>query len=180
MDEVIRRAKDHVSSDAGISNEALERLCVLSCGSDFKGVFAADCIPSRLAARPRFVIVVNLGTRKDVSGPLPLGHFVTLAGVGDAVRYVDPYGFPCHQPNVLAFLKLCRRQTRYSLRQVQDFGSLYCGMYALLFATYFDRGGGGGRGEAKKLRFFRRGKDLRKNDRLCMKYLREYVAERNT
>lgn len=171
-EELFRRVRRHVSSADGMSNLSLERLCRLSCGPDFKGVYAADCIPDGLARLARFSIVVNLATVKDAKGSLQVGHFVTVVGSGEAVRYIDPYGFPCHQPLVLRFLTLCGRSKRYSLRQVQDFKSMYCGMYALLFATHFDRGG------KKKMRFFRRGKDLKKNDALCMKYLREYAAEK--
>lgn len=162
-----RRVKANVSKEGGISNETVARFCGSLCGKDFKGVFSADYIPRRLAARGRFIVVVNLGTRRGVRGKLPMGHFITIAADPSKVLYVDPYGLPNVEPNVERFLRLCRRPVEFNLRQIQDTESVYCGLYAVLFSLYFDKK------PDFKLRFRKR--NLRKNDKLCVEYLRKMM-----
>lgn len=140
------------------------------CSSDFKGVFSADCIPHNLAAISRFIIVINLGTRKGVRGKLPVGHFVTLVASPTSLIYIDPFGLPNMQPDINIFLQLCKRKNVYvNLRQIQHFNSVYCGFYAILFACYFDK-----QYHSKKKLFSLHFKNsnLYKNDSLCVEYLR--------
>ena len=165
---VVAGVREHVRSGSGVTNTLVNRFCREICSSDFQGVFSADCIPLRLAARPRFIIVVNLGKRKGVEGELPVGHFVTIAASPSTVTYIDPFGFPCVQRDINTFLHLCGRRVYTNLRQIQHFNSVYCGFFAILFASYLDR-----RHHAKKKIFQLRFKDtnLYQNDKLCMKYL---------
>jgi hypothetical protein len=159
-----------------MSNAAVAGLCRLYCTGgrfgEFAGVFPADRLPLHLAARSRFLLVVNLGEIGHPSDPTPppRGHFVTVAAGPSGVLYIDPYGLPCLQPRVNRFLRLCRRRVLANWRQVQDLRSVYCGMYAVLFAAYLDRK------PNFKLRFHKAGRDLRRNDTLCARYLRRMGA----
>ncbi len=174
-------ARRHVQRDSGITNTLLERLGFLAAGRhDFQGVYAADCIPAHLASRAHFSIIVNLGERRRrlhaARGPLPVGHFVAIVGTPRCVFYNDPYGRPCTQPRVLDFLALCRRPVSMVLERVQSTSSTFCGLFALLFALYFGRGGRRliNKGRPAFRLNFHRGTDrvLRKNDALCVVYLR--------
>lgn len=175
---IVRGVEEHADPVKGMTNTLVERFCRLICSAEFVGVFSADCLPAeRLLKEVNFVVVVNLGEvkrRRSRGLPLPVGHFVTLVGTDDQTRYFDPYGFPPSQPHVLSFLRRRRRRIVNCVRlQVQDFGSKNCGLYAMLFAAYYDPG------RAKppfRLKFFQRG--LRKNDRVCARYLRQIIRTR--
>lgn len=168
---VVEGVARHAVPGVGITNMVLERLCHRMCSSEFKGVYSADYIPKKLAARPRFVIVINLGRRRGQRGILPTGHFVTLAAFPSHIIYVDSFGLPPMQPDVITFLNLCNREVRVNWRKIQDLSSAYCGFYALLFACYFDRIFW--RKKNPKLRFGRT--RLKKNDQLCLSYLKEML-----
>ena len=157
-------ARRHVSRKRGVSNTFLNRLCRLAAtGPSFYGVHSADYIPPRLGARARFIFIVNLGTRRGVRGRLPVGHFVAVVGFSDSVLYLDSYGLPCVQRNVLEFLRTCRRPVYFNRLQIQSYDSAHCGFYAALFALYFD-------GEYKfRMRFDK--KRLFDNDKKCFAYL---------
>ena len=96
-------------------------------------------------------------------------HFVTLAATPDRVVYSDSYGRPPRQGHVVRFLRLCRRPVVYYPHKIQSLDSVWCGLYAILFALLAD-----GRRTACALRFRRGGSDrsLRRNDELCAMYLR--------
>lgn len=164
-----KRIKEHVKEKGGISNEFIYNVCQMCCSSDFKGVFSADCIPPKLAGRGRFFIIVNLGERK--------GKNKTKAAYPNVVYYLDSYGFPCVQRYVVKFLLNCRRPMRWNSRQIQDFKSQFCGMYAILFTIYLDRSfGNRGTKPGFNMRF--RNKNLIHNDSLCMQYLRRILIHR--
>ncbi len=147
-----------------MTNRSVEKLCSLTCNEQFKGVFSADRIPSRLAPLSSFTVVANLAKSNS-----PAGHFVTISAQRNLVRYIDPYGFAPFQEDVKRFLRLCRRTVRSNRDQIQSVRSLHCGLYAILFANI---GCGtidfpakfyvGGKGEA----------GLAANDKLCRDYLR--------
>ena len=162
----------HVDYEDGISNSLLKRLAFLSCSSYFAGVFSADCIPKHLAGKNNFIIIVNLGERKGRNGALPVGHFVAIVATPSSVLYIDPYGLPCYQPKVCAFLLHCRRQISENKRQIQHLNSVYCGFFCLLFALYLDRSSGLNKPKFK-LKFYRRANKLTMNDSICVKYLKK-------
>jgi hypothetical protein len=164
--KLTRRIRGNVAPSLGLTNTVIERFCFLSCSDTFKGVYSADYIPTQLAARSRFIMVVNLGVRRGLR-KLPVGHFVTVVASSSVVYYIDPYGLPSAEPHVNRFLRLCRRKICFNLKQIQDFSSTYCGLFAILFACYMDANG---TEERLKLKFNSR--NLMKNDKLCVKYLR--------
>lgn len=162
----------HVSAEKGVSNTLLSRLGRLICGKDFRGVHPANKIPRSLAARGRFVIIVNLGER--VPGvKLPVGHFVCVAGEVGRVNYVDPYGLPCIQPKVAKFLADCQRTVWENDRRVQHIDSTYCALYSLLFAVYFDRKFNNSLPDKFRIKFY--SQTLKRNDRKCVQYLQRLI-----
>lgn len=174
LDRMSRRARVHVTSNGGLTNEWVNNFCKTACYSGFYGVYSADYIPPRLHVRRTFIIIVNLGQRRGVRGEMPVGHFVTISGEPDRVTYIDPYGLPCEQVHVRRFLNQCRRPIVYNSRQIQDFNSVYCGMYAILFTLYI--GKRFGVRSLFQMRFFRA--DLLRNDDLCVKYIRRLLYTR--
>lgn len=162
------RVRVHVSPERGITNDFVARYCKKLCNDDFLGVYSADCLPVRFARHHRFTTIVNLGEVKGVRGSLPVGHFVTLVGSPGKVRYIDPYGLPVVQRHVKHFLEQTARPVTANTTQIQDFASIACGLYAILFAKYFEEE------PAKfKLNFLKR--DLKKNDKLCVEYIRRFL-----
>lgn len=155
----------HVKKGVGMSNTLLARFCTMTCGDDFSGVFSADRIPPRLAARNNFLVVVNLARSGEVEG-----HFVTVAANQSEVLYLDPYAMPCYVGEVVEFLARCGRPVRALPHQIQDFNSVRCAMYALLFCLYLhlDR--------PFKLRF--NTVRLVENDKKCKDYLRRLFSMR--
>jgi hypothetical protein len=172
MTKLTRRVNSNVQASSGLTNTTVDKFCRLVCSSDFKGVYSADYIPLKMAARTTFIIVVNLGLRKGVRTELPLGHFVTLVATASDIYYIDPYGFPSAVPHVNRFLRLCRRNVCFNFKQIQHFKSVYCGMYAILFACYMDKANN--QGNKFKLKF--KSKNLLQNDNLCVKYMRQLIA----
>lgn len=180
-EEVRRRLRIHAPRGRGMSNELVDRLCRVCCSEEYRGTYSADCIPAGLATLGHFIIVANLGTRKNhLFGPLPAGHFVTIGATPSAVYYLDPYGMPCMQADVSRFLSHCcslrtsRRKGSRNMRQVQHLTSVSCGLFATLFAKTLDRAWERRESPAvafRRLKFHTRAEDLKKNDALCKYYL---------
>ncbi len=164
MKRLLDNIRLHAAEGKGVSNILLNRIARLVCTNDFKGVFAANKIPRVLAGRPRFIIIVNLGVRLPGRAKLPVGHFVCISARPNEIDYVDPYGLPCLQQNVLSFLSDCARQVRENKRQIQDFESPYCSLFSLLYAIYFDKANFNIKIKFNKTK-------LKANDQKCMQYL---------
>ncbi|MBC6498039.1 MAG: hypothetical protein GDA54_06980 [Alphaproteobacteria bacterium GM7ARS4] len=169
-----------------MTNDLLERLSFLLLGEDdgdcgYAGVFSADKIPPELAGRSRFAILVNLdpweeGEKRDAlrrqrrqakrrRRPHDEAHFVCIFAVADQVTFLDSYGMKPKQRHVCQFLRDCNRPTAFNSNQVQDFGSSFCGLYALLFLLRLAKR------PASSIRFHREKSNLEKNDNLCLNYL---------
>ena len=163
--QLLLKVKGNVLPKKGLSNGLVQRFCKLACSSDFKGVYSADYLPPKLPALSNFIVVVNLGVRKGVRYKLPAGHFVTIYATPARIYYVDPYGIPSVEPHVNQFLERCGRPVVCNLRQIQDFGSVYCGLYAVLFACYVDK--------RPNFRLLFERRRLLENDKLCLDYLQK-------
>ncbi len=164
MKRLVKNIRLHAAEGKGVSNVLLDRIARLVCTKSFRGVFAANKIPRILAARPRFIIIVNLGVKSPGKTKLPVGHFVCISARPDEIDYVDPYGMPCLQPDVLGFLTDCGRHVRENKRQIQHMDSPYCSLFSLLYAIYFDKGDSNFKMKFNKQR-------LKANDKKCMQYL---------
>ncbi len=165
--ELLHGLETHTNLSRGMSNTALDRLARLMLSRCYRGLLPVDKIPAAALARCHdFCIIVNLG--RAGSGD---GHFVALVADGDRLRYLDSYALKVTVPELAAYLATCGRKVIPSRRPVQSRQSQTCGLYALLFAAYFDPG----RRTPPdfSLRFHRR--KLKSNDRLCVHYLRSLL-----
>ena len=170
--ELDRRLKLNVKKGKGVSNKFLDKFCRLGTSQHFRGVFSADDIPHRLCRQAHFIIIVNLASRR---GPIAakVGHFITIIVSPEGCLYIDPYGLRCEERQTLKFLHSCHRPIFENVTKVQHPNSVYCALFALLFTFYFDRFQPS---PPFKLRFYK--KNLKKNDKLCVQYLKEIVLSR--
>lgn len=145
---LIDAVKFHVHSEAGITNLLLEDFCRQLAPRKCLGVFPSDDLANtatacRLLSLPSFSLIVNLSTSKR--GRDGDGHFVTLLAKPKYLLYIDSFGLPLSpaiSPHLFDFLRRCRRRGRaifYNNKRIQGLLSPFCGIYALLFCTYFER-----------------------------------------
>jgi hypothetical protein len=182
LKELTQAVDSHVKYSVGTSNKFIENFALRLCPPYFVGVFAANRIPRReLAERERFITIVNLGEKKtkgEQRGQSPVGHFVVVCVEREKIQYWDPYALPCLQPKVRAFLRLLRQSGRRRVEtnelQIQDFDSVYCGFYCLLYAGYQARCMIG-KPPKFKLRFYKAVHKLKRNDEKCISYLRKLI-----
>lgn len=162
FDILVDRINANVKEGLGMSNGLLERLCRRETTQDFKGVFSADQIPTRLSACSKFIIVVNLGRSNQQDG-----HFVAICGDPDRMYYFDSYALPCFQPDVNKFIRECRRPIISLTKRIQGFKSVYCGFYAMMFALYHDK--------KPDFELLFSESDFNANDDTCVRYLRKLI-----
>ncbi len=165
-----RQVDGHLYPRRGISSEFLNNFLTMVCGEEeeFAGVASIDQLPRlrrTVAPRHRYQLVINLGDR--TSGSLD-GHFVALVVTPSLVYYTDPFGLPPPPDRRLtAFLRACGRPVRVSKIQLQDFRSVYCGLFTMLLVWHANAG------RPFPLRLPRRPRgDFLKNDQWCMRMLR--------
>jgi hypothetical protein len=85
---------------------------------------------------------------------------------------VDPFGLPCSQPDMRAFLdSLARRghTVRENRRPIQSPLSLACGLYSILFAFAAEV-------DVPRSFFSWDPSRLSSNDRLCLNYIRQLLT----
>ena len=176
LDDIARSVMDVVNRTRGVTNQAVENFCHAICEGDarnnFYGVFASDEIPRHLLTLDKFTIIVNLAERRR--GQLN-GHFVTICTLNkNSILYIDSFGHPPYQKHVRQFLRECvaigERQFYRSSRALQPLDSSFCGLYAILFASYFNKAT-----RCLKISFIP-GSDER-NDKRCIEFLKKLVDE---
>lgn len=156
----------------GITNELINELCSNICAEDrannFIGVYALDEIPAAyLKTRDNFAIIVNLASRSKHE---LLGHFVCIVANPAALIYIDSLGLPNMYAETRSLALLCRRPQFVQRTQLQTFDSQYCGLYAALFACYFNMPG-------RKLELSFQQKPAPQNDVKCVQFLRDLIDE---
>ena len=193
LEELVAYVSSETHPGLGMTNELLDNLARQLCPLLFRGVLlSGELLSSKgrsiigaLSRRPphrrRFTLIVNLGS-----------HFVTLHVAGETALYADSLGRPCSDPSVFRFVeraaaRLTPRRRRasssspairllYNTRPIQGRRSIYCGLYALLFARCLESPVGEWPGEGGRLRFGEPSPEgsSERNDQLCVKYLREF------
>lgn len=158
------RVKINVTSK-GVTNQTIDAFCRHLCPEIHKGTFPSDMIPDNISSFSLFSIIVNLGTlkRKQL---IPIGHFVTIIKTKLHIIYIDPFGLPCLQPDVIRFMMLCQCPVYHNNKQIQDISSNYCGMFAILFSCYFDR---------KPSFSMTFSAQYKSNDHKCITYLKKII-----
>ena len=169
INSIKRNSKKHLKKEKGMSNIALQRLAFLICSKDFKGVYCSDELPTKLPLQGSFMLIVNLGKKKNVSSS---GHFVNIIASPSRILYIDSYGFPCKEEKTLTFLRRCNRKVFYNTQQLQSYNSNNCAAYTLLYTIYFDPSTPT-RQRNFKLKFY--DKHLKLNDKLCYVYLKKML-----
>ncbi len=161
---LIDRIHSNVNQGMGMSNDLVEKLCYREASNTFRGVYSADKIPTTLASCPRFIIVVNLGRSNQY-----MGHFVTVCGESDKIKYFDSYALPCVQPDVVRFLQSCRRPLITLTRRIQGWSSMYCGLYSMMFTLYEDK--------KPDFELLFSSTDYDDNDGKCVRYIRKLIHD---
>lgn len=164
--------EDAVQLRNGITNELISELCQRICEGDennnFIGVYAVDEIPtSYLRTRDNFSIIVNLAARSKRE---LIGHFVCIAANAISLIYIDSFGLPNMFPGTRELALQCRRPQFVQQTQLQSFESQYCGLYAALFASYFNA-------SERRLKLHFAHHPTAQNDEKCVRYLHELIDE---
>jgi hypothetical protein len=155
--EIAHLLRSHVNKEWGMTNDLVHYLANALCPNLYKGLYTPNqLLPFLLqgrksTARP-FTMIVNVGR-----------HYVTVYCHKDYVLYLDPFGKPCVQPTVRHVLQNLSAPLFYNKTRIQCKSSNHCGLYAILFACYYDRA------RKRKLKFYDRAS--KKNDKLCVLYL---------
>ncbi len=167
FERLVDRVNANVQEGLGMSNTLVEKLCRRETSDNFKGVFSADKIPGYLAACPLFIIVVNLGRSGQQEG-----HYVTLCGEPNNIKYLDSYALPCLQPDVNRFLHACRRPLITLTRRIQGWDSMYCGLYSTMFTLYQDK--------KPDFELLFSSSNFKENDSKCVRYIRKLIHDDDT
>ena len=102
----------------------------------YYGTFPADMIPKHLLRTKRFQIIVNTSRTDDP--PEQGGHFVCVEASPTHIVYIDPFGLPCQQEDIVQFILNCgREESFYSDTQIQHKSSVFCPLYCSLFVLYY-------------------------------------------
>ena len=180
LQNICRKITPHIDPNLGISNEFIHELCVILCPNYFRGVFSSHAFKSSASQHTEigsigrsnfFSIVVNVSVRP----PPANGHFVLIHARPDRLIYLDPFGRPCSDDNLIPFIRNCRKTRSYheNLRVIQSPLSTFCGMYAVLFAMYYDFP----TPPFKNIKWIKSDNPfvLLHNDKICIKYLNTLV-----
>ena len=143
----------------GISDEVISdflHMCKVS--NKFKGVYPFKNLPDSLKKESHFSIIVNIGH-----------HFVTLHVKPTYILYIDSFGQPISNREILDFLgkKLHHIPLYYNTRQIQSLYSSHCGIYAIFFILYHDK--------RINLPMKFSNQDLLQNDFLCIQHIKSIV-----
>ena len=143
------------AANAGLRTDQIVQVLVqsamLSCSAHFLGVFAADQIPSAdtlIESSPSWLyrhslhgVVKGFVANTDPSNA-PGSHWVAFVSRGsvNTIDYFDSYGFPLSTYVVLhaectrrGYFKYPNEIRTINENQLQDFDSVACGHYCILF-----------------------------------------------
>lgn len=166
-EKVAELVKEHVSKDWGMTNDMVNDIAMALCPNLYKGLYMpehllrismAGNILQQQQQQP-FTMIINVGK-----------HFVTVVSHEKYVLYLDPFGIPCMQPQVRQFLRGLHSKIFYNKTQIQQLKSKHCGLYAVLFALYYDVPA-----RSTRLKFDENASE--KNDKLCTVYLHKLNKE---
>ncbi len=167
MQAVLESVRTHVSPRKGITNVMLDSMARGMNLKLYRGLFNARELATEKTDfdhSSRFTIIINVGR-----------HFVCVHNCGDKLLYLDSYGVSCLNPLVCDYLLQHfgkKTPIYYNKLAIQTLDSTFCGLYCLLFALYLDK-----RSNQSKvcLRFTK--EPSRRNDRLCMQYMKCLMTE---
>ena len=169
--ELKRLLSNHIHPKLGLSVELVNSICKSICSKKYKGLYVSHSIPfDQLKHESTFTIIVLLPGRST-------GHYVMIHATPSTVFYVDSYGLPCFDKNARSFLKKLATDTKWKKRklfvnnkQIQHPKSMYCGLYAVLFAKYFDKND-----HKEKITLKFPVSQSLSNDKRCVKYINKLI-----
>lgn len=156
--------KEDAKAEKGATNRSVDFFLSNIAPNYYKGTFAADTISYDLV-NSIYSIVVNLQPSVQIN-QFQSGHFVAIVAKKNYILYLDPFALPCIQNDVVLFLKSDLRPIYFNTTRIQDFFSVFCPMYCILFVTYFDSE------REWKMRFET---NLKKNEKICVRYLNKIL-----
>ena len=163
---IVAELKRHVSAVDGMTNVMVNKLARALCSKKYKGLYMPSQLEQKrktVLARTPFSTIVNTGR-----------HFVGIIGHNDTIFYLDSYGLPCTEERTRTFLHSFPNKTVvYNKKRIQGLKSMFCGLYAILFVTYFDKP------RSFRLNFKGRvGERGKANEELCLQYLTRLINEK--
>ena len=162
--------RSNVDPTRGVTNELVYSFCRRVCDTNgpFRGVYSLDKIPKSYCNRAGITnIIVNLA-RSDLQID---GHFVFIHIRPDYVLYIDPTGSLDLPIMMVNFLRNCNRDVMYNQNEIQNKKSVFCALYAILYAMYYDR-----KTVPFKIEFDCEG--CKSNDTKCVNYIRRLIKIR--
>lgn len=101
----------------------------------FKGVFASDCLPSKV--KLPFACIINLSSSTQFGS-----HWVSLyIDENGRCEYMDSYGLKPKVKYIIYFIKIHSKTLSINNIQLQHVASNTCGKYAAIFLLYKINGG---------------------------------------
>lgn len=159
-----------MATRGGLTSDYLSEVC--RGLKHFIGVFASDeLVPNlkKFTTSQKFSLICNLSPRKDRGT-----HFITIVRHERNLYYLDSLGHDCHQPNIIDFLRKIKLPVFYMTTQIQDYSSLFCGFYCIMFCHMYEEHGSN---FMTKVQFY--SAELKKNDELCIQYITDCVNLKN-
>ena len=164
---------EHINK-RGVTGGVIDDLLrIINISSRYIGIYALPDLESLKFSKDKneIILIVNIGS-----------HWITIAVYKNFVLYLDSYGLPPRQTEMIKFLTRLLDQCKgiktheihYNIKQIQAISSNYCGMYAALWAKRLDNIMKNPEQKNFSMRFYSGQIEnrLRKNDKLCIKYLK--------
>ena len=145
-----------------VSNIYLNDVCKYL--NNYQGTYSCDGIKKPDLTNNISTYIFNL-SKLNAKG----SHFVAIQINSKAkkVIYFDSFGFPCTNNDILSFIYSVNKKYEYNTKQIQPFGSSYCGIYCLAFVMYHDSNN---KNFINFLKMFNSDK-LIKNDNIAVNYI---------
>lgn len=155
-----------MENNNGISNFFIDSILKsVKNNSYYYGVYSANNIPTHLITKKNFSIISNLSNVGENGS-----HFITIIAYCNYVLYLDSFGLPCINENIATFLNSLKRPIFYNATQIQDFSSLFCGYYCVLFVLFFNC-----HKKNKHLQMHFNNANLLENDNKCVMYICKFI-----
>lgn len=159
----------HLSRE-GMSDKVINDL-LAHCGvSDrYRGTFLYNNLPYDIVNdQDEFIIIINVGF-----------HFVTLYITKTFVLYIDSFGLPIRHLEIIEFIanRTVCTPVYYNTHQIQSLSSTHCGLFAAMFVLLLDtqhHRSRIGRRRRRQFHFYKQPSRLKRNDKLCVNYLKTF------
>jgi len=146
------------------TNIYLDSLLYPLCDS-YGGCHSSNTLPP-LSPDEEKNFIVNQSADDEVGT-----HFVCIVVKRDIVFYFDPFGLPCSNENIQAYMSKCQRSIYHNTLTIQDVKSKMCGFYCALIVLQNDKRCK----DTSKLTFDT--VHLLRNDKKCIRYICKTIEQ---